>query len=443
MRLLNTLCALALFAPTLASANELDRLYGLALENDPVLRAAAAQRDAALESQPAARGALLPQLNANGSYGTQDTQQTINGTTSHPPGTTAQSYGADLSQALFDRAAWYRWRKAGDTAALAQVSYRAAEQSLVLRTAEAYFNLLAGADSVRLANAQLEALGRQLDLANKRFEVGLSAVTDVQETQARYDLATAQKIAADQALSTAKAVMIYVSGTPDARIVPIKDDIPLIGPTPSSALEWQKTAAEGNLDLKAAEVIAESSDKDIGIASSGHWPTVSASASYSNNESGGFIQKSETTQYGVGVRVPLFAGGTTQALVNQAKATHQQRLAELEGARRLADNNTLIAFQNVLSSIAQVKAQKQAVLSNTTALEASSVGLEVGSRTTVDVLNAQSTLFSAQQGYARSRYDYLLNQLRLKAVTGQLVASDLSAIDALLGLEATPGPATK
>jgi outer membrane protein len=439
MRFLTTVCAAALLAPTLASANELDRLYGLALENDTVLRAAVGARDAALEARPITRGALLPQVGANGSYGFQDSQQTVGGKAQPPSNEKSTSYGASVSQALFDGGAWFRWRQAGDTVALAQVRYRSAEQSLVLRTAEAYFNLLAAADTVRLADAQKQSLSQQLELANKRFEVGLSAITDTQETQARYDLALAQMIAAEQALVTARIAMENLSGAQDVRVVPLKDEIPLVGPAPVTPATWRQAAAEGNLDVKAAEIVAQSADKDIDIANAAHWPVLSASGQYNNTSGGGFVSKSETTQYGVGVQVPIFAGGSTQARVNSAKSTHQQRVAELEGARRAADSNTLIAFQNVLSSVAQIKAQKQAVLSNTTALEASSVGVEVGSRTTVDVLNAQSVLFSAQQTYARSRYDYLLNLLRLKALTGSLMQKDLLEIDALLG----PGPVAK
>lgn len=443
MRLLTTLCAAALLTPTLASANELSRLYGLALDNDQTLRAAAAQRDANLEAQPITRGALLPQVNAQGRYGKEKLDQTIGGTKQPTQDTKNQQYSATLSQALFDAGSFYRWRQAGDTAALAEIRYHAAEQDLVVRTAVAYFNLLAAADSVRLADAQLQALERQLELAKKRFEVGLSAVTDVQETQARYDLATATKIAADQAFSSARIVMQNLSGTNDVRVVPLKEDFAMAGPQPASPEAWRQAAAEGNLDLKAAELIAESADKDIDIARAAHLPTLSAGATYVSSTSGSVVGEVESkdTTYGLTLNLPIFAGGSTQARVNAAKSTHEQRVAEMEYTRRATDSNTLIAFQAVLSSIAQVKAQKQAVLSNNTALEASSVGLEVGSRTTVDVLNAQSTLFQAQQSYARSRYDYLINVLRLKAAAGQLMAKDLNEIDALLGAEAVPAPA--
>lgn len=447
MRLLNTLCAAALFVPALASANELDRLYGMALGNDPVLRAAAAQRDAALEAKPQARGALLPQINATGSYGQEDntSQRRAGGMLSPPDHSKAatRSYGASLSQTLFSRAQWLALQQADDQVALAHANYRYAEQSLLLRATQAYFNLLAADDGVRFADAEKQAVERQLDLAKKRFEVGLSAVTDVQETQARYDLVTAQMISAEQNLASARIAVGDIAGAADVHTVPLRDDIPLVGPVPANLGEWLKAADEGNLSLKAAEIVAAIADKGIDIAGSGHWPVLSADASYTNSTSGGFLAKSDDTRYGVTLNVPLFSGGITQSRVRAAKATHEQRVAELAGARRKAGSDAQIAYQNVLAGAAIVKARKQALLSNTTALEASSVGLEVGSRTTVDVLNAQQQLFAAQRDYARSRYDYLLAVLQLKATAGQLMQKDLVEVDALLGLEATPDPARK
>lgn len=448
MRFLNTLCAMALAAPTLASANELDRLYGLALENDAVLRAAAAQRDAALEAKPQARGALLPQISANGSYTKQDVtvQNRINGVLTPPNKivAAAHGYGATLSQTLFSGAQWYALEQADGQVALAHANYRTAEQSLVLRAAQAYFNLLAADDGVRFADAEKKAVERQLELSKKRFEVGLSAVTDVQETQARYDLVTARMISAEQNLSSARIAVGDIAGVADVHIVPLKDEIPLAGPIPANLNDWLKAADDGNPTLKAAEIVAEIAGKGIDIARSGHWPTVSANAGYDNSISGGFSAKSEGTQYGLRVDIPIFAGGITQSRVRAATATHEQRVAELLGAKRKAESDAQLAYQNVLAGAAIVKAQKQAVLSNTTALEASDVGLEVGSRTTVDVLNAQQQLFAAQRDYSRSRYDYLLAVLQLKATAGQLMQKDLAEIDALLGFEATPAaPATK
>ena len=452
MRFLKTLCVAALFAPTYASANELDRLYGLALENDAVFQAAQGARDALLEEKPAARGALLPQISASGSYGKQTGDATTESTVTSGPtagttvkttraiDTTTQDYSAKLTQVLFDLAAWRRLQKADDNVALAQANYRNAEQSLVVRLATAYFNLLAADDAVRSSNAEKSALERQLELAKKRFEVGLSAVTDVQEAQARYDLVTATSIVAQQTLASARIAVGDIAGVADVRIVPLKDEIPLAGPVPADLNAWLKAADEGNLTLRAAEIAASLADRDVGIAQSGHLPTLGASATYDNNKSGGAFgpQETNSTQYGVGITIPIFAGGTTQARVNQAQAVYKQRAAELSGAKRRAQSDTQIAYQNVLAGAATVKARKQAVLSSQTALEASSVGLEVGSRTTVDVLNAQQQLYAAQRDYSRSRYDYLIAVLNLKAATGQVMAKDVNEIDALLGVEAAP-----
>lgn len=435
MRLLNlavhTACLAAFLAPSLASANELLRIYDLAAQNDTQLRAASSARDAALEAKPIARGALLPQLNANGSVAIQDQEQTTaNGTTTSNE--TVTSYAADLTQTLFNREQWLRLRQTDDRTALAQAQYRSAVQALALRTTEAYFNILAAADNLRFANAENNAIERQLELAKKRFEVGLSAITDVQEAQARFDLTVALGIEAEQALASAREALAEITGPAKLTIQPLKEDFPLQGPDPDSINDWLKAASESNLDLLAAEITSEIAGKDIKISSSRHLPTVAAQGSYQKNESGGFFRESETTQIGVGVNVPIFAGGSTQANVRAARSIHEQRLAELEGTRRQVERRTRDAYQGVIAGVSRVKARKQAVLSNTTALEAAEVGLEVGARTAVDVLSAQRELYSTQRDYARARYDYLLNVLRLKSAAGQLSQQDLIEIDTLL-----------
>ena len=433
--------ALALLVPSLASANELSRIYLLAVENDTQLRAAAGARDAALEAKPIARGALLPQINGTGSVGYQDRTTTVNPFPPTSDSSDTRQYGADITQTVFNREQWLRLRQASDQVALAQARYRTAEQGMMLRATEAYFNVLAAADSTRFAEAEKKAVERQLELAKKRFEVGLSAITDVQEAQARYDLTVAQMIEAEQALSSAKVALLEITGATDARVVPLKDEIPLLGPNPDSVNEWLKFATDSNSDLQAAEITADIARKDVSINGSRHWPTVAAQAAYSNSEVPSFFDQQETLQVGVGVNIPIFAGGSTQAAVRQAGHTHEQRLAELETARRQVERRTRDAYQGVIAGVSRVKALKQAVLSNTTALEASEVGLEVGARTAVDVLNAQRELYRAQRDYSRSRYDYLLNILRLKNAAGQLGPKDLNEIDTLLGADQGPAVA--
>lgn len=432
MKNLPCFLALALLAPSLASANELTRVYGLALKNDTTLQAAMDQRDAAVQAKPIARAALLPQVNATGTFGRSDVSQTIANTTTDSQ-TNSTSYGAELTQVIFSREQWMRLRQSSDQVALAQAQYRNAQQGLALRTTTAYFNVLAAADSLRFADAEKKAVERQLELAKKRFEVGLSAITDVQEAQARYDLTVAQMIEAEQALSSAQVALSEITGSPDARIVPLKDEIPLLGPAPDSVNEWLKFAEDGNLDLQAAEINVAIARKDVSISGSKHWPTLSARASYDDSKTGGFIEEQKSTTVGVGLTVPIYAGGAVQAAVRRSEATYKQRQAELETARRAVERNTRNAYQGVIAGVSRVKALKQAVVSNTTALEASEVGLEVGARTAVDVLNAQRELFRAQRDYSKSRYDYLLNLLTLKSAAGRLGQKDLTEIDALLG----------
>jgi outer membrane protein len=443
--------ALLLFVPSLASASELSRIYQLAVRNDTQLQAAEGARDAALAGSPRTRGALLPQVTGTGNIyrGNEESDVTSPlGTSHNDEDTESNELRVSLRQKLFDVAAWNRWQQADAQGAAAWATYRLAEQSLAVRVTEAYFNLLGAADNVRFADAEKKAVERQLELAKKRFEVGLSAITDVQEAQARYDLTVAQMIEAEQALTTAQVAVSEITGAADARIVPLKDEIPLLGPNPDSVNEWLKTASEKSLEIRLANSQVRAAREDVDASRAGHYPTLDLVGTKGVGESksvtpgvGATDVEYDQLRYGVELTVPIFAGGSTQAGVNAANAVLDQRKAELEGKRRTVERNTRTAYQGVIAGVSRVKAYKQAVLSNTTALEASEVGLEVGARTAVDVLNAQRELYRAQRDYSKSRYDYLLNILRLKQAAGQLGVKDLNEIDTLLGADQGPAVA--
>lgn len=442
--------ALILLVPSLASANELTRIYQLAVENDTQLRAAKGARDAAIQANPRARGALLPQVNGSAYYEEGTESVDVTGLPVEENDTEVQDLRLTLRQALFDAAAWNRWQSAGRQAAAAQATYRIAQQNLTLRVTQAYFDLLGAADSVRFADAEKKAVERQLELAKKRFEVGLSAITDVQEAQARYDLTVAQMIEAEQALSNAQVSLSEITGKADSRIVPLKEEIPLLGPNPDNVNEWLKTASENSLNVRVARANAEAAAQDVDAARAGHYPTLYLDGRTLVRDStsatpgvGTFETEYDNTAVGVTLNVPIFAGGSTQAAVNASKGTLEQRMAELEGRKRETERSTKNAYQGVIAGVSRVKAYKQAVLSNTTALEASEVGLEVGARTAVDVLNAQRELYRAQRDYSRSRYDYLLNILRLKQAAGSLGPKDLNEVDALLGDDTGPAVAKR
>jgi outer membrane protein len=437
MRYRHLLLGLALTAPTV-SANELMRVYDLAVQNDPEIAAAAHQRDAGLQSLPAARAALLPQISANYGYSKQKEEGTegFGGLPEQPFSRdgTNDATTVTLNQAVFDWAAIQTWRQAGDQAALAELGYRSAQQGLVLRLADAYFGVLSASDKLRSTEAENKAVGRQLEQAKKRFEVGLSAITDVQEAQARYDLTVAQEIAARQALESAREGLATVIGQSPQKLVHLQENLPLPAPDPANVDQWVNGARDNNLDLLAARLNVEIAAKGVGIARARHYPTVGAQAQYQDASADGsrFSGDFETESYGFQVNVPIFAGGATQAGVRSAASTHEQRKAEYEATKRQVDKLTRDAYQGVIAGAATVKAYKQAVVSSTTALEASETGLQVGARTAVDVLNAQQQLYAAERIYSQSRYDYLLNVLRLKAAAGRLGPQDLAEIDRLL-----------
>jgi len=448
MRFLSPLVALTLLASVPAHANELARVYGLAQTNDAQLQAAVGARDAQLQNTPATRGALLPQIGASGQIAHENDRLT-HGVFPNDTGTgfvtskdatgSPHSLSLSLRQTIFDAAAWSRWQQSDATDAAAEASYRSVEQNLVLRTTQAYFDLLYAADNVRFVDAEKKAFERQLDLAKKRFEVGISAVTDVQEAQARYDLSVSQMILAESGLTTARLALTNITGSNDARIVALKDEIPLIGPNPDNVNDWLKRADDANTDILLAQANVEIAKQDIDIKRAGHYPTVTVAGSKSKGKQSGFqTYDYDTDRVELDVNVPIFAGASVQAGVNAANAIYQQRLAQLDGTKRGVELTVRNAYMNVLTGVAQVKALKQAVVSNTTALEASQVGLEVGSRTQVDVLGAQQQLYGAQANYSKSRYDYLLSILKLKIAAGVLTQKDLNEIDELLGTEVTP-----
>jgi len=423
----------AILAPLPASANELLRVYELGVKNDTQMQAAEFAREAARQATRQTGGALLPQIVGTGNIGTQDDKITPKGSSTFEVSSEPYNLTVQATQVLFNAELWNRWQQADDRVAAAEASYHAAEQNLVLRATEAYFNVLGAADNVRFADAEKKAVERQLELAKKRFEVGLSAITDVQEAQARYDLTVAQMIEAEQVLANAREALAVITGAGDVRVEPLREEIPLQGPTPDSVTEWLKVASDNNLQLLQARAQAEIARQDVDISRAGHYVTLSAVGRQSLGESSGFnTGEYEQNSIMLQATLPIFAGGTTQANVNASKNVHGQRLAELEGARREVERSTRNAYQGVIAGVSRVQALKQAVLSNTTALQASEVGLEVGARTAVDVLNAQRELYRAQRDYARARYDYLLNILRLKSAAGQLTGKDLNEIDSLL-----------
>ena len=435
MRLIFSLLGL-LATPGLAVAYDLVDIYDLAVQNDTQLEAQAHALDAALQSKPIARSNLFPQLTGSGSIGRQRNEittsvngQDVTSSSSSDP----YSYGLSLSQVVYDHSMWVRLRQANDTIASAQADYAAARQDLVLRVAQAYFDVLASRDTLRFSQAENEAVSRQLEQSKQRFDVGLAAITDVQEAQARYDLTVANALQAEQDLSTARQALAQIIKVRELPLARLQDEIPLPAPTPDDPEAWVDAALDDNLSLLSAKIQSEIARKDINISKSGHYPTLSIDGSQRYSEVSGFNSgEQESSSISLNLNVPIFSGFGVRADVRRASSVYEQRRSELEGTERQVERDTRVAYQGVITGSARVKALKQAVVSNQTAYEASDVGLQVGTRTNVDVLDAQQQLYSAQRDYARARYDYLISVLQLKAAAGRLGENDLVEINRLL-----------
>jgi len=457
--------AIALLSANSWSANLLD-VYQAAAKSDPTILEAQARRMAALEVKPQARGLLFPQISATGSAAKSDTRGAstfpqavdldnnpltppviVNVDNSQQTNSDYWRYQAQVTQTVFDWSQWQTLQRADSEVALAEANYRAAEQDLLVRVASRYFDVLAAEDTLDAADATLQAVTRQLEQAEKRFEVGLIAITDVQEARAAHDNATAGVILAKRSLATAHEYLRELTGEDYQELVKPADDMPLDQPEPGNQDTWVTTAEARNMNVIAARLGVDIARTNVKIAESGHLATVQLFANYGQYDSNatqtnkitdgtpitGPADANQTSDvYGVQLTVPIFSGGVTQSKVREQVYLHRASREKLEGALRGAERETRDAWFGVIAEKARVKALKQAVASNQTALEATEAGFEVGTRTTVDVLDARRRLFEAQRDYARSRYDYLVNVVHLKSASGVLAPGDLASINAFL-----------
>jgi outer membrane protein len=456
-------CGLTLFGGALQAADLLS-VYERALQNDPQIREADANRLASRESKPQALSALLPQLNATGGF-SQDDQEFSRtelfdldaddpnnplapvSISSDADGDTTQ-YSLTLRQTVFRWDQWVALRRADSQVAQAEADYQAAQQDLILRTSQRYFDVLAAQDTVDAAQATLEAFSRQLEQADKRFEVGLIAITDVQEARAAHDQAAAAVIQAKRALATAQELLRELTGESfDSLAGPI-DDLPLEAPSPADEEQWVTSALDQNLRVVSARLATDIAKQDVSVARAGHLPTIDIVASRQDvefegtqigrNVAGEATPPSPADQsqvedsIGVQVTFPIYSGGATSSRVRQRVYLHRAARERLERTNRETERAARDAYLGVQSEMSRVRASKQALESSRTALQATEAGFEVGTRTTVDVLQSRRQLFDAQTNYSRSRYDYILTVLQLQLATGTLDRADLEKINAFL-----------
>ncbi len=447
----------ATMLPQAAFPASLLEIYQQALQSDPLIHEAEARRLAALEAAPQARGILLPQVSFDGSWTDSSTSGTaVDADASGQFGTFTSDTDSETTQWQFSlRQTLFRWdqivglRRADKIVTKAEADREAAQQDLVVRVTQRYFDVLAAEDRLRAIHANRTAIARQLEQAKQRFEVGLIAITDVQESQAAYDQSVADEIAAKRSLATAREFLREITGDYVPALSAPSDDLPLNTPDPEDEQSWIDLAMGQNLSLISARLDERLARDEISFRRSGHYPTVDLVASSgeqdvtsdrSINGLPPLPADSDGSRDSISIQfnIPLFSGGSTSSRVREAVYLHRASRETLQRVTRETERQTRDAYLGVLSEISRVRALQQAVQSSRTALEATQAGFDVGTRTIVDVLNSQFSLYQAITNYYQARYDYILNVMRLKQAAGTLQVQDLEALEQYLIERETP-----
>ncbi|QJD59005.1 TolC family outer membrane protein [Pseudomonas sp. gcc21] len=419
-------------------------IYREAVENSADLAAAEADTLARQEALPQARAQLLPNIGA--AAGAARERLEIDGVGSDRYST--HYYQASLVQPLFRAENWFNYQAAKSLSEQARVEFSATQQSLILEVAVAYFNVLRASDNLASARSEEAAFERQLEQARERFEVGLSARTDVLEALAGFDTARAARLSAQTNLDISFQALTRLTGEQYDELIGISHDLPILPPTPGDLQQWVDTAAVQNLELQASRLAIDSAAETLRSSRAGYAPTVDAFVRHSSNFGGRASASSttgrtgstdtDTTSIGVELNLPLFTGGATTSRVRESnfRLSQAERLSEAQLRRVVESTRNL--FRTVTSSVEEVEARRQAIISANAALDATQTGYEVGTRNVVDVLEAQRNLYRAVRDYNDVRYNYIINNLDLKQAAGTLSPQDLRELSQWLNPDYDP-----
>ena len=424
----------------LSSAHAVDLLevYRLAVKNDPEYLSAGSANRAAQEQTPQARAQLLPDLSFDASA-EGVLEKTLQANAFGGGGTTrftGNSLRLSLTQPIYRKDLLIGLGQADTRVRQSNAEFAFALQDLMLRVSEGYFDVLRAIDDLDFLRSERDANEQQLKQSQQRFEVGLIAITDVEEAKAGFDLANAQVIEAEIEVDNAWEALREITGLylDLTTLKPLVENTPLITPEPNNVDEWTGIALEQNLQLAAALLASEIAMTEIRRQEAQHLPTLDLVASHDRTQSGGRFGDSSinTSSVGFQLNLPLYQGGEILSRTRESRHLHQQTLDDLERQRRITQRQARDAFRGVISGISRVQALDQAVVSTQSALEAIEAGFRVGTRTSVDVLNAQRDLFRAKRDFSQSRYDYILDILRLKQAAGVLNEDDLTEVNSWL-----------
>ena len=429
------------FAANISSESLLD-IYNEALENDPTYKAAEYSYLADKELKVQGRAALLPSITLSGStnwneyYQNKELQQQYN----------SFSSSARVSQPLFRLDTWFQYRQSQSLTDAAEADFAYEQQNLLVRTAELYFGVLRAIDNLNAAISEEKAIKKQLDQAKQRFEVGLSAITGVQEAQLAFDLSKASRIRTEGSLYSARESLNALIGREIFSLNELGDGLLIELPTPNSKEKWVDLALENNYQLKAAYLRKKAAKSSARSVASNHLPKIDIVGSQSESETNQFnyegfningqgIPVPSVTgrrNYAIQLSMPIFQGGAVNSRRKQAYSQYERANENTLFTERRIIQEVRSQFSNVLTLVANVNAQKQAVVSATSALEATQVGYKVGTRNVVDLLQAEKNLYSAEKNLANAKYDYILSNLKLALASGTITPADIVKINNLL-----------
>ena len=441
MKIYTKLFIVLLITGNVSSESLLD-IYNEALVNDPTFKAAEYSYLADKELKVQGRAALLPSLTLSGStnwneyYQNKELQQQYN----------SFSTSARVSQPLFRLDTWFQYRQSKSLTDAAEADFAFEQQNLLVRTAELYFGVLRAIDNLNAAISEEKAIKKQLDQAKQRFEVGLSAITGVQEAQLAYDLSKASRIRTEGSLYSARESLNALIGREIFSLNELGDGLLIELPTPNSKEKWVELALENNYQLKAAYLRKKAAKSSARSVASNHLPKIDIVGSQSESETNQFnyegfnidgqgIPVPSVTgrrNYSIQLSMPLFQGGAVNSRRKQAYSQYERANENTLFTERRIIQEVRSQYSNVLTLVANVNAQKQAVVSATSALEATQVGYKVGTRNVVDLLQAEKNLYSAEKNLANAKYDYILSNLKLSLASGTITPADIVKINNLL-----------
>ena len=415
-----------------AFADTLAEVYDQAKQNDPTLLRSAAQRDAAFEAVTSSRSTLLPQINLTANYDINRGDRDTSGVGSSSIDNNTWGAGIGFTQELYKRSSWITLDTAEKTARQADSSYAAEQQGLILRVATAYFEVLRAQDNLEFVRAEKAAVARQLEQTKQRFEVGLSAITDVHDAQAQYDAVLADEVLAENTLTNNYEGLREITGQEHSNLSILDTDRFSASKSSESAVALVEQAQEKNLSLLAARISQDIAKDNISLASSGHLPSLTLDGSYSladqSNSSSDYDQ--DNLNLGLNLVVPLYTGGNTTSLTKQAEYNYVAASEDLEATYRSVVKDVRAFNNNISASIGALRAYEQSVVSAQSALEATEAGFDVGTRTIVDVLDSTRRLYDANKNLSDARYNYILSVLQLRQAVGTLSEQDIVDVNA-------------